>query len=122
MARSGRHRREGRARTHAPARAGAQALAPGNPEHRDESRLERWNAVCKGTRFMTMTLGQLVSELFEVFERRYGDRDLAARATQTIVNDLLCKEKERAAQRTPRVRTIAPTDVRRRSQPLRRAA
>ncbi len=74
---------------------------------------------------MKMTLGQLVSELFDVFERRYGDRDLAARAVQTIVNDLLCKQQEqqeRAAQRTPRVRAIAPTAVRHRSQPLRRAA
>lgn len=74
---------------------------------------------------MKMTLGQLVSELFDVFERRYGDRDLAARAAQTIVNDLLCKQQEReerAAQRTQRVRAIAPTAVRRRSQPLRRAA
>ena len=73
---------------------------------------------------MKMTLGQLVSELFEVFERRYGDRDLAARATQTIVNDLLCREQQRAAQRQApaRVRTLAPTAVRRRQSTLRRAA
>ncbi len=70
---------------------------------------------------MTMTLGQLVSELFEVFERRYGDRELAARATQTIVNDLLCRQEERAAPRVPRRRKLAPTTARR-QQPLRRAA
>ncbi len=70
---------------------------------------------------MTMTLGQLVSELFEVFERRYGDRDLAARATQTIVNDLLCREQQRAARPAPRKRAMAPAAVRR-PQPLRRAA
>jgi hypothetical protein len=70
---------------------------------------------------MTMTLGQLVSELFEVFERRYGDRALAARATQMIVNDLLCRQEERAAQRPARERTVARTPVRRRQQ-LRRAA
>jgi hypothetical protein len=51
---------------------------------------------------MTMTLGQVVTELYELFERRYGDRQLAARATQVIVNDLLCRKRERQALRLER--------------------
>jgi len=71
---------------------------------------------------MTMTVGQLVSELFEVFQRRYGDRELAAHATQTIVNDLLCRQQERAALRVPGRREPTRPTPARGQQPLRRAA
>lgn len=47
---------------------------------------------------MTITMGQLVSRMFEVYERRYHDQELAAIATQVTLEDLL-----RTAQR-PRVR------------------
>jgi hypothetical protein len=68
---------------------------------------------------MTMTLGQVVAELFELFERRYGDRELAARATQAIVHDLLCRKRERQVERLERrvVRRVAA-----RREPLRKAA
>jgi hypothetical protein len=69
---------------------------------------------------MTITLGQLVSELYDVFERRFHDRELAARATQMIVNDLLCRgEEKKAAPAAPRRRATRPAA---RPQPMRRAA
>jgi hypothetical protein len=68
---------------------------------------------------MTMTLGQVVTELYELFERRYGDRQLAARATQVIVNDLLCRKLERQAVRLER-RVVRRAPAQR--APLRKAA
>jgi hypothetical protein len=68
---------------------------------------------------MTMTLGQVVTELFELFERRFGDPQLAARATQVIVNDLLCRKRERQAVRLERRATRRVSAQR---EPLRKAA
>lgn len=55
---------------------------------------------------MKMSLGQVVAQLFGMFERRYGgDREMAAMATQVIVNDLLCREelkRSKPARRAPR--------------------
>jgi hypothetical protein len=49
--------------------------------------------------YMTITMGQLVSEVFETYERRYGgDTELAAVATQVTLDDLL------RATRRPRSR------------------
>jgi len=38
---------------------------------------------------MTITMGQLVSEVFEAYERRYGDTELAAVATEVTVDDII---------------------------------
>jgi hypothetical protein len=38
---------------------------------------------------MTITMGQLVSEVFEAYERRYGDTELAAVATEVTVDDIM---------------------------------
>lgn len=38
---------------------------------------------------MTITMGQLVSTMFEAYERRYHDGQLAAVATQVTLADLL---------------------------------
>ena len=38
---------------------------------------------------MTTTMGQLVSDLFEHYERRFHDSRLAAVATQATVEDML---------------------------------
>lgn len=38
---------------------------------------------------MTTTMGQLVSELFDKFERRYHDERLAAVATQAAIEEIL---------------------------------
>ena len=46
---------------------------------------------------MKTTLGLLVSELFDMFEQRYRDPELAALATEVIVNDLLYRPRRRLA-------------------------
>jgi hypothetical protein len=38
---------------------------------------------------MTITMGQLVSEVFEAYERRYRDTELAAVATQVTLDDIM---------------------------------
>jgi len=75
---------------------------------------------------MKMTLGQVVAEIFAMFERRYGDPALAARATQVIVNDLLCRASERVAagERAAATRAVPGTAQRApaSAQPFRKAA
>jgi hypothetical protein len=36
-----------------------------------------------------MTIGQLISDVYTKYERRYGDEELAAIATQVTVDELL---------------------------------
>lgn len=67
---------------------------------------------------MKTTLGQLVSELFEVLDRRYHDPELAALATQAIVNDLLTRPRAKLVRERKRA-TISP---RTRTPALRKAA
>ena len=47
------------------------------------------------------TIGQLVSELFAKYERRFHDEEIAAVATQVIVDELIrtrkCAAKRKAA-------------------------
>ncbi len=62
---------------------------------------------------MKTTLGQLVSELFDAYERRHGDPDLAALATQVTVNELLIAGDGRSRARV--VRTPASRPVHRRA-------
>lgn len=47
---------------------------------------------------MTITMGQLVNEVFEAYERRYGDTELAAVATQVTVDDLMRTARSRRAR------------------------
>ena len=49
-------------------------------------------------------MGQLVSEVFEAYERRYGDTELAAVATEVTVDDII----RTVSQRRPRSRKAAP--------------
>ena len=55
---------------------------------------------------MTTTLGQLVSDLYDMFERRYRDPELATLATQVVVNDVLSTPKRKVAR--PQAKTISP--------------
>jgi hypothetical protein len=49
---------------------------------------------------MTITMGQLISSLFDEYERRYHDRELAAVATQVALVDVLAGAGKR--RRAPR--------------------
>lgn len=51
---------------------------------------------------MTTTLGDLVSELFDEYERSYGDETLAALATQARITELLRASRRRTYARAPR--------------------
>lgn len=44
---------------------------------------------------MTTTLGQLIADLFDAYEARSCEPELAALATAAIVNDLLCDPARR---------------------------
>lgn len=60
---------------------------------------------------MTITMGQLVSEVYEAYERRYHDKELAAIATQVTVDDLMRVSRERRhvpAERAPRHHARSP--------------
>jgi len=56
----------------------------------------------------TTTLGQLVADLFDRYERRFHDKELAAVATQATITDMLlesrCRRQVRQPARTSRVR------------------
>jgi hypothetical protein len=54
---------------------------------------------------MDMTLGQLVTELYDVFETRYGAGELATLATQVIVTDLLSRAEQHPTHRGAATRT-----------------
>lgn len=41
------------------------------------------------------TIGQLITELYAKYERRYRDRELATMATQVRLSDLLHKSTKR---------------------------
>lgn len=56
---------------------------------------------------MTTTIGQLVARLYEQYAQRYHDEELAAVATQVIVDDLMRArgqrdQKRRVASKTRR--------------------
>jgi hypothetical protein len=44
---------------------------------------------------MTTTLGQLIADLYDAYEARACDPQVAALATAAIVNDLLCEVARR---------------------------
>jgi hypothetical protein len=48
---------------------------------------------------MTMTMGQLVSQLFDKYERRYHDERLAAIATSAAIEEILRTSDERVSER-----------------------
>jgi hypothetical protein len=48
---------------------------------------------------MTMTMGQLVSQLSDKYERRYHDERLAAIATQAAIEEILRTSRERVSDR-----------------------
>jgi len=60
---------------------------------------------------MTITMGQLVSEVYEAYERRYGDTELAAVATEVTVDDII----QTARRRRPRGRKVTSPGARRRN-------
>jgi hypothetical protein len=49
---------------------------------------------------MTITMGQLVSQFFETYDREFHDEEIAAVATQVRITELL---ERRARTRTRRV-------------------
>lgn len=51
-------------------------------------------------------MGQLVAALFDELEQRYHDRELAAVATQVLVDDVLREQRRRGS---PRQHGRAPT-------------
>jgi hypothetical protein len=50
---------------------------------------------------MKTTLGQLISELFNMYEDRYRDEELAALATQVTVTELLLRTDRGTRIRRP---------------------
>jgi hypothetical protein len=50
---------------------------------------------------MTTTLGQLISEIFNLYEDRYDDEELAALATQVTVTELLLGNDRATRLRRP---------------------
>lgn len=50
-------------------------------------------------RWPMTTMGQLISELFSKYERKYRDEELAALATQVALDDIL-RARRRAAKRS----------------------
>lgn len=52
---------------------------------------------------MTITMGQLVSQFFDTYDREFHDAELAAIATQVRITELLertaCAQAQRAARR-----------------------
>lgn len=51
---------------------------------------------------MRTTLGDLVSELVDQYERLYHDHELAAVATSVTIDDILHEHEERKARPDPR--------------------
>ena len=47
------------------------------------------------TAVMKTTIGQLVSKLFETYEHRYHDEELAAIATEVMLDDILRVQRRR---------------------------
>ena len=56
----------------------------------------------------TTTLGQLVADLFDKYERRFHDEELAAVATQTTITHMLLD----SPSRRPGRRAACPSRVR----------
>jgi hypothetical protein len=48
---------------------------------------------------MTTTMGQLVSKLYDRYERRFHDEQLAALATQAMIEEILRESRARGAHR-----------------------
>jgi hypothetical protein len=69
---------------------------------------------------MKTTLGLLISEIFDMFERRYGDPELAALATEVTVNDMLSSRRGLVVGAAPRA--VRPPAARRDRREHRRAA
>lgn len=53
---------------------------------------------------MTITMGQLVSEIFDAYDRELQDAELAAVATQVRISELLVSNPQ-PARRQPRRRS-----------------
>lgn len=46
---------------------------------------------------MKMTIGRLVSELFDRYQRQYRDEELAALATQVVMSEVLAARQREGA-------------------------
>lgn len=55
---------------------------------------------------MTITMGQLVCEVFDAYERRYHDKELAAIATQVTLADILSRASRKRRARAERRRGV----------------
>jgi hypothetical protein len=69
------------------------------PARRDVLKLERGLHVRED---MTTTLGQLVSDLYDKYERSYGDEMLATLATQARIVEMLRNSELRRCSRATR--------------------
>lgn len=61
-------------------------------------------------RLMKTTIGQVVSELYTSYQRRYHDEELAALATQVVLSELLAalaRETTRPVMRPHQLRRAA---------------
>lgn len=63
--------------------------------NRAVSRLQGWNTACNVAPPMQTTLGELVSELVESYEREYEDRELAAVAASVTIEEMFKSNKAR---------------------------
>jgi len=60
---------------------------------------------------MTTTLGQLIADLYDAFEERAHDPELATLATAAVVNDVLCESARRGRSARTQVREITLTTL-----------
>lgn len=51
---------------------------------------------------MQTSIGQLIAILYDSFERQYHDRELAAFATDVVVNEVLAASSKPARRSAPR--------------------
>lgn len=58
---------------------------------------------------MTTTLGQLIADLYDAFEERAHDPELAVLATAAVVNDVLSESARRGRSARPQVPEITLT-------------
>jgi len=66
--------------------------------------LREWNEACKANAAMRTTLGQLVSELVDQYERLYHDHELATVAASVTLEEVLNDSERRSNSDAPTLR------------------
>ena len=66
--------------------------------------LRGWNTACNAVEAMRTTLGQLVSELVDQYERLYHDHELATVAASVTLEEVLNANERRSRSDAPTLR------------------